>query len=299
MYDFLIQNAPSLLLLGVSDVAKIIAFVFSIFFLLFFLHKTYKRGSQMVLEKFQILSGSMAHMDEKEKSAHIVKSLKRVSKKWSMVFFFSGILIVSISLVIVEKMRSKEVTMTPETIYAGKIDNDSVQNTLSFTAKDERVLGENDETSFQDTSPSSQNYRLGQITIAGDTQVFIAQKDTVSPEITNIGYRVMMQEDTGTANMIVQWKTNKPAKGKVSYRKYSDVEFKTFEEENFNFEHATVLERLDMETTYVFFIESTDKWAVKTKSEMYAMYSGEKTASLFDLLGEAFGDIFGWAVKLD
>jgi len=163
------------------------------------------------------------------------------------------------------------------------------------------VLAEEDEvdgiTKKETTLPSGERYRLGHISVGGDTEMYFPSKEIRPLEIFNISYQVMKEDEGEKTNMLIEWETNKLSRGSVLYRKYSENDFRAREETGFNIEHAVLLENLNPETTYVFSITSEDRWGQEEESERYAMYSGDRAASLFDLLEEAFGEAFGWAMR--
>jgi hypothetical protein len=154
------------------------------------------------------------------------------------------------------------------------------------------VLGDSDTP-----LPSGEKYQLGQISIGGDSEMYFPQQNSLSLEIFDLSYRVITVNGGEKTSLLIEWKTSKAFKGSVLYKKHSEEDFRIQKEEGFNVEHSILLEDISPETTYIFFVSGEDAWGQKKESDQYAMYSGEQVASLFDLLEEAFGDVFGWVIR--
>lgn len=144
--------------------------------------------------------------------------------------------------------------------------------------------------------PKSENFRLGYIAVSGDNQIFLENAENKKLALLDIGYKTVVEEGRENTDAIVKWKTNKPSRGEVLYRKSSETDFRRISEESFNREHTLIAEKLGYGETYVFFISAKDKWGNVTESEKYAFYSGSDSPSLFDLLEKAFKEMFGWAM---
>ena len=158
------------------------------------------------------------------------------------------------------------------------------------------VLGETT-TAGDSLAPKSQNYRLGFLSVGGDNRAYLANAEDKKLAVSSVGYKTVIDENRENTGAIIKWKTNKPSRGEILYRKNSDTEFRSIKESSFGWEHTIVLEKLGYASTYVFLINAKDRWGNETKSENYALYSGSNSPSLFDLLASAFGDMFGWAMK--
>ena len=68
-------------------------------------------------------------------------------------------------------------------------------------------------------------------------------------------------------------------------------------EEDFGLNHSMTISGLDQASTYVYALNSHDRFGNEVTSEQHAVYTGSKTLSLFDLIADAMGDVFGWAMK--
>lgn len=169
-----------------------------------------------------------------------------------------------------------------------------------------QILGEEDAQVLQaqtansvlgSEAPASENYTLGSLNVAGEEEIFISPLQSLPLDVYNVSYRVMSEDAGEKTNMLIEWETNKPTKGTVFHRRHSEQDFDEETEASFNTQHGVLLEGLEPETTYVFYVNVVDEWGFEKESERFAMYSGDKIASLFDLLEEAFGDTFGWAMR--
>lgn len=159
------------------------------------------------------------------------------------------------------------------------------------------ALGETDENNLNTAIPKSESYHLGFVAVGGDNQLYLAPNEEERLEISHITYKAIIDESKKNPGAIVHWKTNKPARGEVLYRKSSDEGFRSVKEASFELEHTIILEELGHQSVYVIAISSIDKWGNEEKSQNYALYSGSDSPSLFNLLSQSFGDIFGWAMR--
>lgn len=282
MYDIIIHFAPSLLLLQGEDVFRIFLGIVLFSGIFFGTRKLFFGIKKMKPRRF-VLHDSNAVW---EKGSSEPKPSRGIS--WGLLSIFGVTFFLSCGLVWFESRSAHSSFPDPSIVFLGERED------VFSPSSPGRVLGEEDEIS---SLPSSENYRLGQISVGGDTEIYLTQQQNIPLDIFNISYRVMTEDNGERTNMLIEWKTNKPSRGTVSYRKHSEENFRTKEEESFNVEHALMLENLEPETTYVFYVTGKDKWGSDKEGERYAMYSGERLASLFDLLEEAFGDTFGWAMR--
>ena len=58
-----------------------------------------------------------------------------------------------------------------------------------------------------------------------------------------------------------------------------------------------MLSGLDSGTSYVYQIKSIDQWGNSQKSKYFGIYTASKPVSVFDLISNALGETFGWAIK--
>ena len=142
----------------------------------------------------------------------------------------------------------------------------------------------------------SENFRVGEMTIGGDTE-FLTQDSPAPLEIGSIRSEAYNEKNKQEVNLVLSWKTNKLAKSDVNYSKGVGQQEKKMSEDDFSFNHSMVIPGLDQASTYVYTITSGDRSGDVVRSDAHVVYTGSKTASLFDLISGAIGDVFGWAVK--
>jgi hypothetical protein len=83
----------------------------------------------------------------------------------------------------------------------------------------------------------------------------------------------------------------------VSYSKGVGQAKKSISEDDYSLNHSVIIPGLDQASTYVYEITSSDRFGNEIVSESHAVYTGSRTVSLFDLIANAVGEVFGWAVK--
>lgn len=159
-----------------------------------------------------------------------------------------------------------------------------------LAAEDDRPEGVPSAPMFE-----SENFKIGHIAVGGESEIFFPNPETEQIEVSALSYRLVNDKDSGDTGVVVEWSTNKPTIGEVYYRKHSETDYRVVSEEKYNIEHELFLDDIETENTYVLYAKATDRWGNEKQGESYALYSGANTASLFDLLSDAFGDLFGWA----
>ncbi len=150
---------------------------------------------------------------------------------------------------------------------------------------------------FGDTNYQSENFRVGDISIGGEAE-FLLSEDSPEPlEVTSIRGEAFTEKNKQEVKLVVNWRTNKLAKSLVSYSKGVGQAKKSIEEEDYSLNHSVIIPGLDQASTYVYEITSSDRYGNVITSESHAVYTGSRTVSLFDLIANAVGEVFGWAVK--
>lgn len=269
MNEFFAQFVPSLLLFDSGDFVRLFGLLCVIMFCLFSLFFLAKKKNHENQEEIEL--------------AH------RRGILVSLALFLSGVLGV---VVLLEGGNGRVATPAQE-----RLQELVASGSFVNTGKEGAVLGETDESRSDAAVPKSENYRLGFIAVGGDNQLYLANKEEGKLEISQIAYKTVIDENEENPGAIIRWETNKLTQGEVLYRKSSDKEFRSVQEGSFGLNHAIVLEKLDHRSVYVLLISAVDKWGNREKSENYALYSGSDSPSLFDLLSQSFGDMFGWAVR--
>lgn len=158
------------------------------------------------------------------------------------------------------------------------------------------VLGESD--AIAPGTLKSENYALGQVVLGGDATLLSANVEDAGPlSISSVRGEAFMEKNKKDVNVLVTWKTNKNAVSVIRYGKNGSDLSKTIEEDGYGSNHSLVLTGLDQGTTYVYVVTSKDRAGNEVSSDSYAVYTGTKTASLFDLISGAVTETFGWAMK--
>lgn len=165
--------------------------------------------------------------------------------------------------------------------------NDSI--TKSDIAKSESIFGS---ANYQ-----SENFRVGDIAIGGEAE-FLLTEDTPEPlEISSIRGEAFTEKNKQEVKLVLSWKTNKLARSEVVYSKGVGQAEKTISEEDYAMNHSMIISGMDQSSTYIYTIVSQDRFGNKITSDPYAVYTGARSVSLFDLIANAVGEVFGWAIK--
>ena len=150
---------------------------------------------------------------------------------------------------------------------------------------------------FGDANYQSENFRVGDIAIGGEAE-FLLTEDTPEPiEISAIRGESFVEKNKQEVKLVLSWKTNKLAQSAVSYSKGVGQAKKTVSEDDYSLNHSLIIPGLEQAATYVYIIVSQDRFGNEIVSDPHAVYTGSRTVSLFDLIADAVGDVFGWAVN--
>lgn len=150
---------------------------------------------------------------------------------------------------------------------------------------------------FGDTNYQSENFRVGDISIGGEAE-FLLSEDSPEPlEVNSIRGEAFTEKNKQEVKLVVSWRTNKLAKSIISYSKGVGQAKKSISEDDYSLNHSVIIPGLDQASTYVYEITSNDRFGNEIVSESHAVYTGSRTVSLFDLIANAVGEVFGWAVK--
>ena len=143
----------------------------------------------------------------------------------------------------------------------------------------------------------SENFRAESIVIGGEAEVYVPEDDLSPLEITDVRGEAFVEKNKQEVRLIVSWRTNKLSRAVIEYTKGAGQIPKTASEDDFGLEHSLTLSGLDQASTYIYTIQSEDRFGGTVTSDQHAVYTGSKTVSLFDLIADAVGEVFGWAVK--
>ncbi len=141
----------------------------------------------------------------------------------------------------------------------------------------------------------SENFRLGEVAIGGEIGLRADADQFVPLGITFVRGEAVPDKNKKDARVLITWKTTKAAISTLRYGKSGATPSQTYEEEGYGVNHSAVISGLEQATTYTYLIQSRDRWGNTVQSDTYAVYTGARTISLFELISGALGDIFGWA----
>jgi hypothetical protein len=144
---------------------------------------------------------------------------------------------------------------------------------------------------------SSQNFKTPQITFGGDAIAMQSGEQATAPEILNLRSELLMTKTDQQVKFLLTWKTNKLCRSSIEYIKEGQAEGKKVSDDGYGFVHSVEVAPLNYSTSYSYIVSVRDKWGNEIKSDKLAFYTGAPNVSIFDLLGGAFKDMFGWAGK--
>ena len=144
---------------------------------------------------------------------------------------------------------------------------------------------------------ASQNFRTPQISFGGDAIAMQSGEQAIAPEILNLRSELLMTKTDQQVKFLLTWKTNKLCQSSIEYMKEGQAEGKTVTDDGYGFVHSVEVAPLNYSTSYSYMVTVRDKWGNEIKSDKLAFYTGAPNVSIFDLLGGAFKDMFGWAGK--
>lgn len=158
------------------------------------------------------------------------------------------------------------------------------------------VLGESDVA--LPGSLKSENYTLGQVALGGDVTIASSDMQDIGPlEVGSVRGEAFMNKDKKDVNVLITWKTTKLATSAIKYGKNGTDAVKTVGEDGYGLNHSIILTGLDQASAYVYVITAKDRSGNEISTDSYAVYTGTKSTSLFDLISGAVTDTFGWAMK--
>jgi hypothetical protein len=143
----------------------------------------------------------------------------------------------------------------------------------------------------------SENFRVGDIALGGEASLMIPENNPSPLEIRSVRGEAFPDKTKNNSKLVITWETNKPAKSEISYGKGVGQAEGTITEDAFGLSHSVVVPDLAQASTYVYVISSKDQFGNTASSDPYAVYTGAREVSLFELIAGAVGEVFGWAVK--
>lgn len=192
--------------------------------------------------------------------------------------------------------RNTEVAQTATSSRSAAVSDTTLPINTAGTIAEGIVLGQSDVS--LPGALKSENYTLGQVALGGD--VTIASSDAGEAgqlEVSSVRGEAFMNKDKKDVNVLITWKTSKLATATITYGKNGTDFSKTVEEDGYGHTHSIILTGLDQASAYVYTIVAKDRSENEVATDAYAVYTGTKSTSLFDLISGAVTDTFGWAMK--
>ena len=143
----------------------------------------------------------------------------------------------------------------------------------------------------------SENFRVGGIAVGGEMTLSVNDSNPAPLSIDAVRGEAFTATGKSGSKLVITWETNKPARSEISYGKGIGQAEAVISETQYGTNHSVIIPDVTPATTYIYVISATDKWGGSAQSNPYAVYTGAKVVSLFDLLAGAVGEVFGWAVK--
>jgi len=199
--------------------------------------------------------------------------------------FGSAVLIAGIALAVFVYFEKRNLIRRAEKDAAAVISNEKETS---------RVLGE-EENSFVSQFMSSENFRASDLSLGSQALVFPSGQQAIDPKIVDLRSELLTTKGDGDVKFLISWKTTKPCISSVTYKKEGETKEKIISENDFGYLHSATLSTLSFSTSYSYQVSAKDKWGNAASAEKLAFYTGAPDVSIFDLLGGAFKDMFGWA----
>ena len=141
---------------------------------------------------------------------------------------------------------------------------------------------------------TSQNYHVPEISIGGEAMTMPSGEQALAPQILDLRSELLTTKSDQAVKLAVSWKTSKPCIASVEFMRSGQQSGKIMSEGDYGYIHSAVLAPLSFTTSYAYMITAKDRWGSEIKSEKLAFYTGAPKVSIFDLLGGAFKNLFGW-----
>lgn len=146
--------------------------------------------------------------------------------------------------------------------------------------------------------PESENFILLEASLGEDYVGDISGFSEKTPlEIFDVRSEMLSSRDGKESLLLIYWKTNRPARSKVIYKKTGSSLEKELKEDGVGVSHALVISKFDLDTRYLYRVEAEDRWMNKAQSKEFAAYSGKRKESVIELISGEFKEIFGWMEK--
>lgn len=238
-------------------------------------------------------------MDSKKINVQLKLALKKTAKFLLLILaiiFLAGAVFLgfnykSFTAYLSEKIGNKNVALQD----AAK--SGAEKNNKNFGSGKDALFAQETVASENVALASSENYQLKSLKFGGDAALAMGAQENLPLEISDVKSESFVEKKNDTAKIILSWTTNKLATSEIEYGKNNGQGSKIFREDGYGFNHSVVISGLDQATAYVYAIRGKDHWGNVADSGYYGAYTSSKEVSIFELIGKAAGDIFGWAMK--
>lgn len=159
-----------------------------------------------------------------------------------------------------------------------------------------KVAGEQTTQTKSNAVLTSANFKINSINVGGNILI-LSNENNKALQIENIKSDSFADNKKNETSLVVSWQTNKLAISELDYAKNDGQNPETISEDSYGFSHSAVITGLEPRTPYVFQIKSKDRWANEFNSDFFGVYTASKPISVFDLISNAVGDVFGWVIK--
>ncbi len=143
---------------------------------------------------------------------------------------------------------------------------------------------------------ASENYKIQNINIGGDIMI-LGNGENLPLAISDIKSESFIVGKKEEVKLVISWKTNKMSVSEISYSKSSGQNLKTLQENSYGFNHSVIISELEPRTSYIYRIKCKDRWSNAETTGYFGIYTASKSISVFDLISNALGDVFSWAIK--
>lgn len=143
----------------------------------------------------------------------------------------------------------------------------------------------------------SENFRIGEIAVGGEAPLVVPEADPTPLEILSVRGEAFTEKGKNGSKLLITWETSKPAVSEISYGKGVGQAEGIIRGSGYETNHSVTIPELAQASTYVYVISGRDRSGNTATSDPYAVYTGAREISLFELIAGAVGDVFGWAVN--
>ncbi|MFA6183731.1 MAG: hypothetical protein WC682_01360 [Parcubacteria group bacterium] len=236
-------------------------------------------------------------MDEKIENNSEKKSKKKRILFWIilLLFLLTGAMIIWV--VNSRQKNSAEVDNQTENIATDTANDNQATKDVNDSSSNDESSATIADTANNDKAMVSENYKVTQVKFGGSTIMDNGKPLNLPLEIYQVKSETIISQEDNEPRILITWKTNKEAVSNVNYAKSDGKDAINITEEGYGFEHSMLLKNMEFSTIYTYRIEARDKWGNKFDTEYFSAYTGDKTASIFDLITNAVEDVFGWAMK--